>query len=152
MAVTDAQDQLQGGGDGAPALSLDTEEAHGPRLEPRAKVLVVEDEADLREVLAEWLEAKGYEASEAADGLEAISLLEAGLEPDVILLDLTMPRMNGWRFLDWLRAAPRHRDRRVLVASAYARDAPLAEANATLVKPFRPDVLATELARLAAHA
>jgi CheY-like chemotaxis protein len=60
--------------------------------------------------------------------------------------------MNGWRFLDWLRAAPRHRDRRVLVASAYARDAPLAEANATLVKPFRPDVLARELARLAADA
>jgi len=125
---------------------------HDPRLEPRARVLVVEDEGDLRAVLAEWLETKGYEVSEAGDGLEAVALLEAGLEPDVILLDLTMPRMNGWRFLDWLRAAPRHRDRRVLVASAYARDLPLKEANATLAKPFRPDVLARELARLAADA
>lgn len=135
-----------------PAGTDEAEVTHGPRLEPRARVLVVEDETDLREVLAEWLEAKGYEVAEASDGLEAVSLLEAGLEPDVILLDLTMPRMNGWRFLDWLRAAPRHRDRRVLVASAYARDAPLAEANATLAKPFRPDVLARELARLAADA
>lgn len=131
---------------------VDAERAHGPWAEPRARILVVEDEPDLREVLLEWLEIKGYEAAEAADGLEAVSLLEAGLEPDVILLDLTMPRMNGWRFLDWLRAAPRHRDRRVLVASAYAKDAPLAEADATLVKPFRPDALARELARLAADA
>lgn len=123
-----------------------------PRLAPRARVLVVEDERDLREVLAEWLETKGYEVTEAGDGLEAVALLEAGLEPDVILLDLTMPRMNGWRFLDWLRAAPRHRDRRVLVASAYARDQPPTDANATLAKPFRPDVLARELARLSADA
>jgi CheY-like chemotaxis protein len=121
-------------------------------LEPRARILVIEDERDLRELLAEWLETKGYEVAEAADGQDAVELLEAGLEPDVILLDLTMPRMNGWAFLGWLRADPKHRDRRVLVASAYARDFPPEDANGTVAKPFRPELLARELARLAADA
>src|SRR5689334_698001 len=94
------------------------------RLAARARVLVVADEADLRDLLAQWLVVKGYEVLEAGDGQDAIQLLEAGAEPDVILLDLTMPRMDGWTFLQWLRSEPKHRDRRVLVASAFARDAP----------------------------
>jgi CheY-like chemotaxis protein len=122
------------------------------RVAPRARVLVVEDEADLRELLGRWLETKGYEVTEAADGEEAIELLEAGVEPDVILLDLTMPRMDGWTFLTWLRGNPRHRDRRVLVASAFARDAPPQDVEGLVAKPFPPELLERELARLTANA
>ncbi|MGC3999415.1 MAG: response regulator [Anaeromyxobacter sp.] len=132
---------------------LTTADAGGEvRLEPRARVLVVEDEAELRDLVARWLESKGYEAVEAEDGQAAVELLVAGLQPDVILLDLTMPRMDGWTFLSWLREQPDHRDRPVIVASAYVRDAPLVGAERALEKPFRPDLLARELARLASDA
>jgi CheY-like chemotaxis protein len=123
-----------------------------PRLAARARVMVVEDEADLRDLLAQWLEVKGYEVLEAGDGQEAIQLLEAGAEPDVILLDLTMPRMDGWTFLQWLRSEPKQRDRRVLVASAFARDAPPSNVEGLVAKPFPPELLERELARLTADA
>ncbi|WP_242342324.1 response regulator [Anaeromyxobacter terrae] len=119
-----------------------------PRLDPRASVLVVEDEHELRELIARWLEGKGYHVVEAADGRDAVDLLEAGLEPDVILLDLTMPRMDGRAFLDWLRSKPKHQGRRVIVASAYLEDEPVLDADRTFAKPFRPDLLERELARL----
>jgi CheY-like chemotaxis protein len=121
-----------------------------PRLDARARVLVVEDEDDLRELIARWLETKHYQVSEAADGRDAVELLEAGLEPDVILLDLTMPRMDGRQFLEWLRASPKHSHLKVIVASAYLDDqGPVAAADQTFSKPFRPDLLERELERLA---
>jgi CheY-like chemotaxis protein len=121
-----------------------------PRLDARARVLVVEDEHELRELIARWLETRNYQVFEAADGRDAVDLLDAGLDPDVILLDLTMPRMDGRQFLEWLRAEPRHAHRKVIVASAYLEsEAPL-DADRTFAKPFRPDLLEEELARLAA--
>lgn len=120
-----------------------------PRLDPRARVLVVEDEHDLRELIARWLETRNYQVSQAADGRDAVELLEAGLAPDVILLDLTMPRMDGRAFLAWMRASPKHRNRKVIVASAYLDEQPPVEAESTFSKPFRPDLLERELARLA---
>lgn len=119
-----------------------------PRLEARARVLVVEDEHELRELIARWLETKGYIVTEAADGQDAVDLLAAGLEPDVILLDLGLPRMDGRAFLDWMRAQPKHAHRRVVVASAYLDDLPPVDADKTFAKPFRPDRLAAELDRL----
>ncbi len=120
-----------------------------PPLGYRARVLVVEDEHELRQLIAHWLETRNYQVTEAADGRDAVELLEAGLEPDVILLDLTMPRMNGRAFLEWLRADPRHQDRKVIVASGYLDDAAPVDADRAFSKPFRPDLLERELARLA---
>ncbi len=120
-----------------------------PRLDPRARVLVVEDEHELRELIAQWLETRSYQVVQAADGRDAVDLLEAGLEPDVILLDLTMPRMDGREFLEWLRASPRHQDRRVIVASGYLDEAHPVDVDRAFAKPFRPDLLERELARLA---
>ena len=119
------------------------------RLDPRARVLVVEDEHELRELIATWLETRNYQVVQAADGRDAVDLLEAGLEPDVILLDLTMPRMDGRAFLDWMRASPKHRDRRVIVASGYLDDEQPVDVDRAFSKPFRPDLLERELARLA---
>jgi CheY-like chemotaxis protein len=132
----------------AAAPDPETAKTHDPRLDRHARVLVVEDEHELRELVARWLETKGYTVSEAADGQDAVDLLEAGLEPDVILLDLSLPRMSGREFLDWMRAQPKHEHRRVIVASAYLDELPPVEADQSFQKPFRPERLAAELERL----
>src|SRR3989442_937868 len=64
----------------------------------RPPVLVVEDNCDVREALAEILEQSAYVVVQAGDGREAIQLLKAGLRPGLILLDVMMPVMNGWQF------------------------------------------------------
>ncbi len=131
----------------APDVEDRAAEEDEPRLDARARVLVVEDQHELRELIAHWLETRHYQVSEAADGVDAIELLQAGLEPDVILLDLTMPRMDGRAFLEWLRASPRHQHRRVIVASGYLDERPV-DADRTFAKPFRPDLLERALERL----
>ena len=63
-----------------------------------ASVLVVEDDANLREGVIALLEAEGLTATGAPDGEEALQLLRDRFLPSLILLDLSMPRMDGWRF------------------------------------------------------
>ena len=60
------------------------------------KILVVDDDDDNRAMLGELLEAKGYFAAPAANGAEAVALLQGGLDPDLVLTDLMMPTMSGW--------------------------------------------------------
>ena len=64
----------------------------------RGRILVVEDDQDIRESLKELLEDEGYEVSAAEDGVRALLLLEQGQAPDLILLDLMMPVVNGYQF------------------------------------------------------
>ena len=80
-------------------------------------VLVVEDDADARSLLARRLKRLGWEVSEAADGIEALERL-ADLTPDVILTDLMMPRMDGFEFVDHLRREDRWREIPVLVLTS----------------------------------
>jgi len=70
------------------------------------KVLVVDDDEDSRGVLLAHLEGRGYVAAEAANGAEAVRLLEQGLDPDLILTDLMMPVMSGWDLCDRLKQMP----------------------------------------------
>ena len=65
---------------------------------PNKHVLIVEDDPELREALAQALSDEGYLFSSARDGLEAIRFLRDGDQPAVILLDLSMPVVNGWEF------------------------------------------------------
>ena len=62
-------------------------------------ILVVDDDPDLRVALGEILTDAGYEVGSAADGRQALEILRSGPKPDLILLDLMMPVMNGWQFL-----------------------------------------------------
>jgi CheY-like chemotaxis protein len=83
---------------------LDTD-THGlmPQTTPRAaRVLVVEDNEVVREGLAVVLSRAGYEVALAANGEEALGLLRAGPAFDLILLDMLMPVLDGWRFLERL--------------------------------------------------
>lgn len=70
------------------------------------KVLVVDDDDDSRAMLFALLEEQGYVAAEAANGAEAVRLLERGLDPDLILTDLVMPVMSGWDLCDMLKQMP----------------------------------------------
>lgn len=66
---------------------------------PARSVLIVEDDFIERNGLGKLLRKKGYEVQSAANGQEALELLRSGFEPSLILLDMLMPVLDGWRFL-----------------------------------------------------
>jgi CheY-like chemotaxis protein len=88
-------------------------------------VLIVEDEEDLREMMREALELKGYAVVTAADGGDALSKLEGIDHLCLVLLDLLMPGMNGWDFFAKLRERPELSTVPVVVHSSAADRAPL---------------------------
>ena len=71
-------------------------------MDRRKKILIVDDEEGVRELLSSSLEPRGYEVSTAVDGKDALKQV-ARSKPDLILLDVMMPNMDGWETLDWLR-------------------------------------------------
>jgi CheY-like chemotaxis protein len=85
---------------------------------PTEPILVVEDTDDSREVMEALLEMEGYQVTCASDGREALDLLEEGLRPCLILLDVSMPRMNGIEFRRIQAADERFRDIPVILYSA----------------------------------
>jgi CheY-like chemotaxis protein len=108
-------------------------------------VLVVEDDPDVRETLADTLREEGITVDEAANGLEALERLrEADALPSVILLDLSMPVMDGRAFRDEQRRDPRLAAVPVILLSGY-RDAEESmtdmRAAEVLEKPPRPERL-----------
>jgi CheY-like chemotaxis protein len=70
------------------------------------RVLVVDDDADNRELVLELLQHEGFAASSAENGAVALSLLENGLDPDLILTDLLMPVMSGWDLCEAVKSKP----------------------------------------------
>ena len=76
---------------------------------PCRHILLIEDEPDLRETLKELLELMGFEVQTAANGREGLVNLETKGHPCLIMLDLMMPVMNGWQFLETLKKDPLHR-------------------------------------------
>ena len=107
-----------------------------------ASVLVVEDNDDVREMMAVTLELEGHHVSTAINGRDALDKLHTGEKPCVILLDLMMPVMNGWEFRRALEMDPVLRDVPVVVVSAATREmAQRAHAVAHLPKPLDMDEL-----------
>lgn len=101
-------------------------------------VLVIEDDAAVRQTLRDVLEMQGYQVTTAADGKEGLALMEkmAGQQL-LVLLDLMMPNMNGWQFLDVQRNDPRFKDVPVIVCSAYTESAKSIKPAAIIEKPVR---------------
>jgi len=87
-----------------------------------SKILVAEDNLPNRELIREILENSGYEVIEADDGQQALDKL-ATTEADLVLLDIQMPRLDGYAVLRRLREMPRHANLRVLAINAYAMQA-----------------------------
>lgn len=89
--------------------------------QPRRTVMVVDDDDAIREALQDVLTDEGYDVISASDGQEALSCLNGEKRPSAILVDLWMPVMDGWKFLDALLADARF-SRIPLVVLTAARD------------------------------
>jgi CheY-like chemotaxis protein len=115
-------------------------------------VLVVEDYQDAREMYAAYLQFSGYGVAEAANGIEAVEKTQE-LLPDIVLMDLALPRMDGWEATRRLKADPRTRHIPVVALTGHAlaghaEGAREAGCDAFVTKPCLPDALVAEIKRL----
>jgi CheY-like chemotaxis protein len=110
------------------------------------RVMVVDDEADVRLIARLVLGAAEYEVVEIDSGTAALAALSAGPLPDVLLLDVRMPGLDGWGLLREIRADPSLADLPVVVFTAdmsVRREAPeeLTTRDVLITKPFQADDL-----------
>jgi carbon storage regulator CsrA len=118
----------------------------------RGHALIVEDNLNESELLASYLRLSGFQVDTARDGCDALSLLEAELRPDAILLDMRMPRCDGPMTINAIRANPDFRDLKVYAISGTSPDllgiqrGPLG-VDRWFPKPLNPEVLVRELSR-----
>jgi CheY-like chemotaxis protein len=115
-------------------------------------VLLVDDSEDNREVYAQFLKFSGFRVDFAVDGVEAVQKA-ATLRPDVIVMDLSLPRMDGWEATRRIKAAPETRDIPVIALTGHAvseskRRAQEVGCAGYLTKPCLPEVLVSEIRRL----
>ena len=109
------------------------------------KILVAEDEPDIRELVAFTLRFAGYEVVSGSNGEEAVELARQET-PDLIILDVRMPRMTGYDACKLIKEEPELRDVPVIFLSAKGQEAEIqdgmeAGAEDYLLKPFAPDQL-----------
>lgn len=107
-------------------------------------ILVVDDDVDVRGTVAEALEEESFEVVVAANGREALDMLLAGARPDLILLDMMMPEMDGWQFRAAQQRNPAIASIPVIVFTAYGLPGATAEelgAHGFLRKPLGLDQL-----------
>ena len=114
---------------------------------PRKRVLVIEDDAAIRDVLCAVLDEEGYVTDSAGDGLEGLDRA-AATHPDVVLLDYAMPHCNGADFAARYRLQPHHAPIILLTAAAgLAERCREVNADGCLGKPFDLDDLLAAVAR-----
>jgi len=115
-------------------------------------ILVVDDDAAIRDVVADILQMSDYNVRTASNGAEALDQIQTDL-PSAVLLDLMMPIMDGWEFLRRCRVIPSFKSLPVVVMSAAHDTASVAKelgAQAYLTKPFDMDTVLEIIARVAA--
>jgi two-component system, cell cycle response regulator DivK len=115
-------------------------------------VLVVDDFADNREMYSEYLSFSGYEVIEARNGMEAIEAAQQRM-PDIIIMDLSLPVMDGWEATRQLKADERTRRIPVVALTGHAlaghsKGAKEAGCDSFLAKPCLPDQLVAEIRRM----
>jgi CheY-like chemotaxis protein len=118
------------------------------------RVLVVDDDDVIRQLIVVNLELEGFQVHVAVDGQDALDKVKQ-IRPHVVTLDIMMPRLDGWEAATRLRADPETADIRVILLSARAQEADLRRGDrigvdAYLTKPFDPDELIDTVRRLAA--
>jgi CheY-like chemotaxis protein len=127
-------------------MRVETQDSTSDRMtrpaDPYCPVLIVEDDADLREMMAQLLTLEGFDAATVSNGREALDYLHHASIPSVILLDLMMPVMDGWEFRRRQQADPTLAPVPVIVLSALdqARAGKI-HAEAFLKKPLDFDRL-----------
>jgi two-component system chemotaxis response regulator CheY len=117
-------------------------------------ILTVDDSRTMRDMLRLALTAAGYEVLQAEDGVHGLEVL-SDCTPDVIVTDINMPRMDGYGFIESVRADPQRRAIPILVLtteSSAEKKTRARDAGATgwIIKPFNPDKLVDAIRRVAA--
>ena len=117
-------------------------------------VLTVDDSRTMRDMLMLALKDAGYRVVQAEDGVHGLEVLQSE-RPDIVITDINMPRMDGFGFIEGMRADPNHKATPVLVLtteSDAAKKQRAREAGATgwIVKPFDPVRLVDAVRRVAA--
>jgi|YNPNPStandDraft_1061719.scaffolds.fasta_scaffold49527_2 two-component system alkaline phosphatase synthesis response regulator PhoP/two-component system response regulator VicR len=120
----------------------------------RKKILAVDDDKFIVMVIRVNLEFEGYEVVEAYDGVQALEMIESE-NPDLVVLDIMMPEMNGWDVLSRIRENPKTEDLPVIMLTALAQDRDIEEAtlrgaDVYLTKPFEPEELILTVKRMLA--
>lgn len=111
------------------------------------KVLIVEDDADMRRLLKVVMEGLNVETEEAPDGEAAIHSIETGDEPDLVLLDLHLPSMSGEEVYDAIR---NHSKSAIVIVTADIFAAPefASKADGVFTKPFRTNEMIVKITSL----
>jgi len=118
----------------------------------RKKILVVDDEIQLVEMLKMRLEANGYEALTAYDGREALEKVR-NQNPDLILLDLMLPKMDGYKVCRMLKFDKKYKNIPIIIFTARVQESDKEKgsqvgADAYIIKPFEPQVLLSKIKEL----
>ena len=123
------------------------------------KILAVDDDPDIRDALTMILESQGYEVVTAQDGIEALANLKAE-KPDLMILDLLMPKMDGWAVCKELQDPrwAKYRDIPILILTSVREEASRRryeletglelDVDDYVEKPFSPDILLERVGRL----
>jgi CheY-like chemotaxis protein len=116
-------------------------------------ILVVEDDEIQAKIVARYLEKDGHQLRLAHDGEAALAMLQDGPLPQLVLLDVELPGIDGFAVLEQLRAAPETQNIRVIMLTGQADRADLAKgvvlgANGYITKPFQPEQLRQAVRRL----
>jgi two-component system chemotaxis response regulator CheY len=119
-------------------------------------IMTVDDSPSMRMLLKAALTDLGYKVLEAEDGVHALERLggvAAGAEPDLLITDINMPRLDGFGLIEKVREQDRHRNLPILVLTTESSDekkqrARSAGATGWIVKPFHPDKLAAAIRRV----
>ena len=115
----------------------------------KKRILVVEDQDDNRQIIRDLLSAKGYELVEATTGEEGLNLATTG-KPDLILMDIQLPGMDGYEVTRRIKAKPELKHIPIIVVTSYAlsgddKKAFDAGCNGYVTKPFSPRVLLAKI-------
>lgn len=135
--------------------AIGSEGASGTELAVPITVLVVDDEPGVREVLRLTLSMAGLEVSTVADGISALEALKEN-QPDVILLDIMMPFLDGYDVLDRIRQSENGSRVQVILMSAKSNDDDVWEgwtrgAASYITKPFDIQLVVNEIRRVTAN-
>lgn len=101
----------------------------------KKQILIIEDDENIREVLQLSLEFEGYEVLTAANGSEGLKKLGLGVNPNLILLDLMMPIMNGWEFIEKIELDETNKSIPIIVISAFMEKGTHVKCAAFVSKP-----------------
>ncbi|MDP2981508.1 MAG: response regulator [Candidatus Omnitrophota bacterium] len=124
------------------------------KLNDKKKILLVEDEKDMAYAVTLQLEAKGYEVITASDGREGLEKARMK-KPDLIILDLMLPKIDGYKVCRMLKFDSKYKDIPIIIFTARAQDSDKKTgkevgADAYITKPFEPSALLDKIRELLA--